>query len=183
MLFIFLANTGYGQRKNIIDSTYRKKFIGFNINPLLSQVMPFNNINQGVTDPSIIFRSYREKFGTRLAIGINTDVNTLDVIAFSGLMGIGSRKKLYNNFYWLSGFEFRVRAINRQLNLPASTTLGNEFVGIANYWGIEYQINNAISISTETAFEFGINPGPFAEAVVSLRPPISLQCHFFIPRK
>ena len=123
MLFIFLANTGYGQRKNIIDSTYRKKFIGFNINPLLSQVMPFNNINQGVTDPSIIFRSYREKFGTRLAIGINTDVNTLDVIAFSGLMGIGSRKKLYNNFYWLSGFEFRVRAINRQLNLPASTTL------------------------------------------------------------
>lgn len=173
----------YADSWNYTDSFRKKKFIGFNINPLLSQITPFNNIRQGVTDPSIIFRAYNKSIGSRVAVGINTDVNTLEVIAFSFYFGITKRQKLYNNFYWIGGFEFRTRALNRNLNTGGTTTLGNEFVGLANVWGIEYQLNNAISISTEAALEFGSSLGSNPRPVISLNPPLSLQLHLFIPRK
>jgi hypothetical protein len=183
IILFSILSIAQADNNNYTDSFRKKKFIGFNINPLLSQITPFNNIRQGITEPSIIFRTYNKSYGSRIAIGINTDINTMDLIAFSFSAGLTKRKKLYNNFYWIGGFEFRTRAINRNLNTGGTTTLGNEFVGIANVWGIEYQLNNALSVSTETALELGASLGVNSQPVLSLRPPFSLQLHLFIPRK
>lgn len=180
--FWCLSSMMFADQSNYTDSFRKKRFIGFNANPLLSQITPFNNIRQGITDPAMIFRSFNKSIGTRLAIGINTDVNTVELLAFSLYFGFTKRKKLYNNFYWTGGFEFRTRAVNNNTG-GTSVTLGDEFVGIANVWGIEYQINDAISISTETALELGTTLGINSRAAISLRPPLSLQLHLFIPRK
>ena len=73
---------------------------------------------------------------------------------------------------------------NNTLNTTGTnTTLATDFVGIAPFWGVEYQLNKTISFSTESALLIGGDPSGNGSFRIALNPPISIFCHFYIPKK
>lgn len=146
------------------DSSKSQKIVGFDANTLLGQVVPFSNFQQDVGFPAVVVRRLWNGHGYRTAAGIDFDGNS-GVENFYLSFGYARRKQLGPKYYYTTGLEFR---------LISTQDFFNDFVGIANYWGFEYQLNKVVSLSTEAALQLAI----VDIFNLSVTPPVRIQCHF-----
>lgn len=156
------------------------RYFGFNCNPLLSQVIPFNSINPVSTNASILVRSYNAKNnGFRAGYGISTGDNN----GFMNMyLSIDSdrRRKLGGKWVYFQGFGASLKLVSNNLNRIAPPQVSEEYtLAIGWHWGVEYKFNDVFSLSTEATFRLGVNLDNGA-GVLKIDPPINLIAHFNI---
>lgn len=162
--------------------TPREKTVAINMTPLLSMVLPFNKTNLSLIGPyNITFKNYRNNHGWRLGLGAsmaNVDNPTNNDLRVVIGAGYGWRKPIYKRWHYTFGIDAMV--FWGSLGVPNNTIDNSLFgVGIAPTWGIEYDIQDRVSLSTETALlvanTVADNSG-FAneQLIVTFIPPIAL---------
>ena len=160
----------HAQKKVNTDSLRTGTVVGFNANAMLSQIVPFNSISNNVPAPSIILRTIKNGHGFRLAVGFDLDQSSAVLNNLYGSIGYTAKRGIGKNFYWIKGVDAR---------FYASEVIDEGAIALSPYWGVEYNLNNVISFSTETHLDIGY--GLFwGEPIISLKPPTIIQCHFKI---
>jgi len=147
------------------SSSKSQKYVGFDANTMLSQVVPFSNFQQGVGFPAVLVRRLWDGHGYRTGIGFGLDADNVFLENAYISFGYARLKDLGEKYSYTTGLEIR---------LVSSVGSGADFVGLANYWGFEYRLNNVISISTEASLQLGV----LDDFQISVRPPVRIQCHF-----
>lgn len=157
---------------NLSAFSQRSHLVGFDANTLLRQVIPFNNVQTRNLAPAIVSRRLWGERGYRFATSFNMIDNNDNLTLYLSL-GYTRKQPIGHHFNYIKGIDVR---------LAASDVDEQGYFAIAPYWGLEYDINDVISVSTETAlvagyfFEFGF-PG------IDISPPLHIQCHFNINNK
>jgi hypothetical protein len=151
---------------------YETRFIGFDANGLLSQVMPFNTVIPRSNAPSVISRRMWGNRGVRTGFGAVYDFENEELAAMNWTFGYTSKKQIQGKFYWLRGIDVKFIFTNQ----PSSFFSNQGFFGVSPYWGVEYQLNQVVSFSTETNLDLGFDFDAFG--VIQMIPPLHIQCHF-----
>lgn len=156
------------------------RYVGFNCNPLLAQVIPFNAINPISTNASILVRSYNNKAnGFRAGYGISTGDNNGFMNMYLSLDS-DRRRKLGGKWIYFQGFGASLKLVSNNLSRIAPQQVSEEYtLALGWHWGVEYKFNDVFSMSTEATFRFGINLDE-GTAVLKIDPPINLMAHFNI---
>ena len=172
---VLLTLVSYAQQDTLepAPEQWKKHIVGFDANTMLSQVVPFNAFRTNSAFPSIVSRRLFGNRGYRFAAGLDVDFNNEQINNAYISIGSTRKQKLNKRLYWVKGFDAR---------FYATDNFNTGFIGIAPYWGVEYQVNDIFSLSSETSLEIGLEPN-FGELAIQLRPPVHIQCHFFINKK
>jgi len=174
LILIVSAECAVAQTDTIdldVANTQNMHLVGFDANAMLSQVIPFNAFQSNSAFPALVSRRLWDGKGVRVAAGLDIS-DDFDLNNFFVSLGYTNKKILSNRVYWVKGFDFRLYAFN-------DFEVG--FFGIAPYRGVEFQVNPVISLSAEASLEVGIDP-EWGDFVLQLRPPVHIQCHFYINR-
>ncbi|PCJ67747.1 MAG: hypothetical protein COA58_01020 [Bacteroidetes bacterium] len=161
VLFLILVSFKANAQRDTVVHTH---LVGFDANSMISQFVPFNTITPSVGFPAIITRRMWNNKGFRSTAGFHLDPNSFNIDNFYFSFGYTAKKDLGKRISWIKGIDIK------------AYSEGNDFgfFGIAPYWGVEYNFNEIISVSTETAIQLGLIDGP----VLDIKPPIHIQCHF-----
>lgn len=131
-----------------------KKEIGLDVTGLLAQLTPFNTVKAPNNMVGFKFKKYGRRFAYRLSFGFDIterDENNLNFFYFSS--GYERRRILGKKFAYNSGWEGVLGVQN--------VTQGETFVGIANFHGIDFNVNEMIFVGIETQLRLTIaNFGP-----------------------
>jgi hypothetical protein len=146
------------------DTVVHDHYVGFDANSMLSQVIPFNTFNSSVGFPAIITRRLWNNKGFRSTAGLEIDQNRFTLSNFYFSVGYTSKKDIGEKFSWIRGIDVKVYGSNEELG----------FFGFGPYWGVEYHVNDVLSLSTESAIQLGF----VNDVVLDIRPPVHIQCHF-----
>jgi len=160
VLLVSFSLTAEAQRDTIVHDHY----VGFDANTMLSQVVPFNTFNSSVGFPAIVTRRLWNNKGFRTTAGFEVDQNNFSFSNFYFSIGYTSKKDIGKNWSWIRGIDVKAYGTDDDFG----------FVGFGPYWGVEYHINDVISLSTESAVQLGV----FDDVVLDIRPPVHIQCHF-----
>ena len=160
----------FAQTKGKNDSLRTGTFVGFNANAMLSQIIPFNSISNNVPAPALVLRSIKNGHGFRMAFGIGLDFDNDVLDNLYGSIGYTAKREIGRGFYWIKGIDVR---------FYASEVIDEGAIALSPYWGVEYAINDVISLSTESHLDIGYGLY-WGEPVISLKPPTIIQCHFKI---
>lgn len=169
-MFFLVSQAQYNDSEYDI-SLRNKHYVGFDANAMLGQIIPFSTFQNGAPFASIVSRRIWGERGYRFAAGIDFNSSSFELNNFYLSFGLTRKQMLQGNIYWLKGFDVRITA-NDDFD-------DSNFIGVAPYWGVEYQVNKVFSLSTEASLDFGINP-VIGEVAFQLRPPLRIQCHFFV---
>lgn len=154
----------------------RYKVVGINTTPLLTQLIPFNRSNPLVAGPYFMtLRSYRGRNAFRYGLGANLNSNSINNNNASLNLRLGweRRKSFYEQ--WSYSFGFDLFFSGGGFNL-ANTDIDFGSVGFGFVWGIEYFINQKVSLNIETALYAGTG-------VFQFIPPVGLNLNFIIPKR
>ncbi len=175
---LLLAFTANAQEEVLLPKPIAtsNRYVGFNVNPLLSQMLPLSNVQPLNSLYSIMVRRYFDKeIGIRTGFGVVAGDNNQNAFAFQ--FEFDKRRHLGKNFYYFTGggaaLEI-VEDVNSQFG-----SLEFLFFGVKLHWGIEYLLNNVVSFSTESNLRFGIGKN---DVLFKLSPPLNFMAHFNVTR-
>lgn len=156
------------------------RHIGFNANPLLAQLIPLNSNNPEVTHAALMFRRYNaNNNGFRAAYGVGISSRSDFTNMYLGI-DLDRRRRLSNNWEFFTGPGANLRIVSNNLDRTNTATVEEEFfLGLLYHWGVEFHINEIISVSTETNLMLGLGLDN-DEVVFKLEPPINIFLHFNI---
>jgi hypothetical protein len=161
--------------------TVRRKYIGFDANPLLSQVLPFNRIALDAGVFSITTRNYWGSNGIRLSYGAALAEN-LDVQFLQFMIGYDHRRAISKRWWYNTGVDMVFRFLSED-NVNGNITLGNTSgIGWGGHWGVEYSMSKVVSLSTEANLQLMVLTNNGLVAFI-LQPPINLTAHFNISKQ
>lgn len=154
------------------------RYIGFNTNPLLAQVIPLNSNNPSLTTASLMFRNYNmNNNGFRAAYGLGLG-NEND---FSNMyLGLDHdrRRSISDRWNYFHGYGLQLKIVSNNFNRRSTATVEEEFtLALAYHWGVEYRLNEIVSFSTEATLRFGFGLDN-EDIVFKLDPPINILVHF-----
>lgn len=164
----------------------RTSTIGLNTTPLLVQLLPFNRSDPQLAGPYFVtLRSYNSKdVAFRLGIGWNVStgdgVSDVDDAHINLRLGWEKRKGIFKKWTYSGGFDFFLSA--GDLNISSEKDNDTLLVGLGPTWGIDYFINEAISLSIETSLLIGYTPD-LDGIQLEFIPPIALYLNFAVPKK
>ncbi len=129
----------------------RGKEIGLDFTSLLDRFIPFNFIQQNSALAGIKFKKYGKSIGFRLAFGGNLDsFGDNPFLYFS--VGYEKRRQIHNRWTYTRGWELYGFGDSRN-------DRDENGLGISRFYGIEYNINDKMFVSTEAALQLGIQDG------------------------
>lgn len=154
-------------------NTDRASYIGFNTSQLLQQLLPFNAIPIQQNMYALTYRKYKFGRGVRYSAGVNVHQNE-DEIQWWGLRVDWDRKRnLLGRWDYFCGGGAGIEFFDdpEQVNSffsPEINVLGQL------HWGIEYRLNQVMSLSMECQglLKLGSNTS------VNLRAPTVITAHF-----
>jgi hypothetical protein len=148
------------------------RFVGFNANPILSQLIPFSTIPNNFQTPSVVWRNLKKGKGIEYGLGFNLSEDDE-----SGFISVGYAKKarLHKNFHWSSSIGLMIAGHNESPSSPAG------FFGLFNAFGVEYHINEIVSVAARAELLFGT--GDIEGPVFELRAPRFILVYFRVPKK
>ncbi len=132
----------------------KENYVGFNTAPMLNQFVPFNALDPSKQLVSVNFRRYTNNKGYRLGLGSNLEVDG-DIQSFAFKYDVDKRRQISQKMLYNLGYGFGFEYFE-------DLTEGNGFFfginGFADaifaiHWGVEYQINPMISLSTEASWQ------------------------------
>lgn len=164
---------------NVAHSQNNYRSVGFNTNPILAQILPFNNIPSSTSLYSIIVRNYgTSNSGIRTGFGVQLS-EFLNQNAFLFSIGWETRRKIKGKLFYITGVSAAIEFIedNQTVSFFGNTDM---FGGCVVHWGIEYRFNDLISLSTESRLRLGL--GDFGPSI-KLDAPQYIVAHFNISKK
>jgi hypothetical protein len=154
------------------------RFVGFDGNPLLSRIIPMNNLQSNTFTASILVRRYKaNNKGLRMGYGLNLS-NTIDNMFFS--VDYDRRFKLRKNWHYFHGFgtSLKLFSDNSFSGVFQVRTVSQQSLELGWHWGFEYNIDKVFSVSTETSLVIGRDLSGFSENFIRINMPISIMLHF-----
>lgn len=152
----------------------KDRFVGINVSPLVSNLIPFNNA-QGILQGghSIQYLSIKPEtnrmnrilMGFRLRELGNNSSDEFIALRFT----TSKRVNLHKNWTAFRGFDIHVGA--GDLKQPFETDFNEGFLGIGPHYGIEFHPLPRLSFSTEAYAFFGL--GSESGIVFNVVPPLS----------
>jgi hypothetical protein len=147
------------------------RFVGFNANPIMSRVIPFNITPTNFRTPSVVWRNLKKGKGVEFGAGFDLSEN-LESVFLS--VGYAKKARLHKNFFWSSSF-----GLMTSFFADATSIDENAFFGLYNTFGVEYQINEIVSVAARAELLLGGG----ADIIINLRPPSFILVYFRVPRK
>lgn len=171
-IFVMLFNISLFSKEIEPEPLY-VKYIGFNINPLLSQLIPMNNINPNINSFAVNSRSFKGRHGFKSNFGVFLDESFNNEKFVSMSVGYENRRKLTERIYFLKGID---------LNILFSETFSDftSLVGPGLSWGIEYKFTKHISLSTYANLRLLVGE---PNTLFQLEPPLNIGINFLISEK
>lgn len=164
-----------------VKDTSHYKYMGFDANPLMSQILPLNRITLDSRVFSIVRRNYRGNFGYRVSYGIGIS-DQLDLQFFSFMLGFDRRREISPRWYYFNGLDMVIRAFNDNGLIGQVQPGQTSGFGIGSHWGVEYRLGKVVSLSTEANLTFLLLTDTDSPDFI-LQPPMNLTAHFNITRK
>lgn len=177
LVFVLLTGILGSARANSGDSI-KQKFLGFDANPLMSQVLPFNRISLDAKVFAITRRNYWGNNGVRTSYGLGLSDN-LDLQFFQFMIGYDHRRSISHRWLYFAGVDFVLRSFSETPNGSGVVLSNTSGVGIGGHWGVEYKISPVVSFSTESNLQL-IATTDVGGAAFILQPPLNLTAHFNI---
>lgn len=164
----------------------RSKVIGLNTTPLLVQLIPFNRSNPMVVGPYFIStRSYSKKnkafrFGFGWDLQFSDFGDGLEQNHFNLRLGYDKRRDLSRRWSYTTGMDFVISG--GDFNIPGDKQADSGFLGLGGHWGVDYFINQNISLSTELMLLVGLETN---NGDLNLRfiPPVAINLNLWRPSK
>jgi len=155
------------------------KEFGFNMTGLVSNFIPFNSTKLGLQRYAFSYKKTRikKKSGKlatlRFGIGIDNIFDDNGFFNFNFRIGGEKKRKLSEKFTFISGNDFilLVEPVNenaKDLIFEDTPKIG---VGYSHPFGIEFHLNNRVSLYTETALQVTVG---FPPVVLRVVPPASI---------
>lgn len=154
------------------------RFIGFDGNPLLSRIIPLNNLQANTFTAGILVRRYKaNNKGVRLGYGLNIGSN-IENMFFSA--DYDRRFKLRKNWHYFHGYGAALKLFsnNSFSRVFQVRTVSQQSLELGWHWGFEYNIDKVFSVSTETSLVIGRDLSGFNENFVRINLPVSIMLHF-----
>lgn len=157
----------------------KQNYVGFNTAPMLNQFVPFNALDPSRQLVSVNFRRYTNNKGYRLGLGSNLEVDG-DIQSFAFKYDVDKRREISKKMLYSLGYGFGFEYFE-------DLTEGNGFFfginGFADaifavHWGIEYQINPMISLSTEASWQLRLG----TTGGMRIVPPLAIIANFKIDK-
>jgi|GEM_PF-3342963 len=126
-----------------------KKEIGIDVTGLLAQLTPFNTVKAPNNFVGFKFKKYARRYAFRLSFGFDiSEFDDEDLNFFYLSAGYERRRILGKRFAYNSGWEgiFGVESSNS----------GIPFVGVNNFHGIDFNINDMVFVGIETQLRLTI---------------------------
>jgi hypothetical protein len=140
------------------------KEVCFNVNSLISQVVPFNLKEVPTGFSSIKTKWYGKKYAFRSEFGININSGFDDDILLYVGLGYEKRRNLHKNFHYTSGADGFLLIDNG--NRSNAITL----IGFNKFYGLEYHINNKFFVGTEAKLSLGVG----SDLRLQFLPPVAI---------
>jgi hypothetical protein len=188
--FISAQDTITATRANIeilpqVSKYYPKsRMAGFNITPLLTQLIPFNRADPRDIGPFLMrFKNYKNgKTAVRFGLGVDINENDFFVDGNQPFIhihwGWERRKNITDRWSYTRGID--AVAFVGPFNIPGDSRNSDaSSVGIGLPWGIEYAIAPHITLSTEV--ELAILLGDFGPNI-RLLPPVGLFLNYYFTK-
>lgn len=171
LLAIITNNINAQQNKTDSLKTPKIRTVSINITPLLITLSPFNKSNATIIGPyNVAFKFGRKNKAFRIGMGAElNEAREESRLSFR----IGYEKQINLSKKWMYYLGTDLIFFNGGLNTPNNSGNIANGVGVAPLWGIEYKIQENITLSTETALFIGM-----VEKTELLSPQIGF---FFIP--
>jgi hypothetical protein len=147
-----------------------EKYVGFNINPIMSQFVPFSTIDARPLEGALIRRTYKGNRAFKRTYQL--DFSDIDNPSMLLALGVEKRKAITPKFWYLSSLEGAFMIVQEQQAFFSSPVK----VGLLNHWGVEYRIHPKISFST-TAILGLLLDAEFGEPFFYIRPPLNISAH------
>lgn len=180
-LFLFLL-VGLCLRANAAATdSASKKYVGFDANPLLSQVLPLNRVILSSNTFAITTRRFWGNDGFRACYGIGLG-EELEVQFFQLMVGYENRRKISNRWYFFSGVDMILRASSEETTSGSLASGQAQGFGAGGHWGAEFTLGKVLSFSTEASLRLLVNLDDGGASFL-LVPPINLTAHFNISKK
>ncbi len=166
------------------EQATKSKYFGFNTNPILAQILPFNRIDPALTNASIMLRIYsRHNTGVRFAYGLSLGDDN-DFLNMYLSIDNDKRRSISSKWLFFYGFGGGIKAVSNNFNRVPNSPVTSEFlIGPTCHWGIEYRVTNILSVSTEATLRIGLGFGngqDFISPIAKIDPPINIIAHFNI---
>jgi hypothetical protein len=171
-IFLILFSSTLFSKEIEPESMY-VKYIGFNVNPLLSQLIPMNNINPNINSFAVNSRSFKGRHGFKSNFGVFFDESFNNEQFVSLSFGYENRRKLTDRIYFLKGIDLNILISESFLDFSS-------LVGPGLSWGIEYKITKHISLSTYANLRLLMGE---PNVLFQLEPPLSIGINFLISEK
>jgi len=179
MIFVFLiAGFGTAFSQVPVDPLRYKEF-GFNMTGLVSNFIPFNSTKLGLQRYAFSYKFTRirkktSKLSTlRLGIGLDNILDDTEAFNFNFRLGVERKQILSDKWTFITGNDFIL--LLEPININASEEFFEDTprigIGYSRPFGIEFHLNNRISIYTETALQITAGFPPIAVRIV---PPASI---------
>ena len=179
LIFAFLFfGFGAGSAQVPLDPVKYKEF-GLNMTGLVSNFIPFNSTKLGIQRYAFAYKYTRikKKSGKlatlRLGLGVDNIFDENNSFNFNFRIGMEKKRKLSEKWTFISGNDFIlfVEPVNvnaKDFFFEDAPKIG---VGYAHPFGIEFHINNRVSLYTETSLQITAGFPPVTLRVV---PPASI---------
>jgi len=180
IIFVFCILLAFSVRAQGKD-TLRRRYIGFDANPLLSQVLPLNRIALDANVFGITRRNYIGYNGVRTAYGVGLS-DQLDLQFLQFMVGYDHRKVISPRWWYFAGVDMVIRSFFGTNSNGGSDLNGTAGFGFGGHWGVEYALSRVVSFSTEANLQLMLLTNQGSASFI-LQPPLNITAHFNISRK
>lgn len=191
LLSFFLFTSLFAQDAPPATNTYNKQF-GFDASVLINRFLNFSGTNPPSSPYQITYRKYGETSNQRYGLGFRIDLDAGDIdltTQTSILFRFG--KERFKNFgkilpqnpkisRWRAfyGLDWKTQLVIQHIGPSDLTNLSVGF-GPSPFFGLSFQINERLSISTEMAYDINLNYSRISERNVvqfssEFVPPVAL---------
>jgi len=188
LLLVFMT-LGLFVNNSICQENEYNRQLGVDASKFLSQFLSFGDSNNNLSPYFILLKKYKGDKNIRYGLGGNLNLRLSDARSLAQIdFKIGSERFIDFGKHWrgLYGLDTKY-GINAIFSNNGNNAIGLR-MGIAPFLGIQFRINERLSIATETAYNLWI-VGEFQEDVTDFRintvfePPLSILFQFDFYKK
>jgi hypothetical protein len=179
LLILIAAFYDNSSGASIPRDTAKRKYLGFDANPLLSQLIPLNRIGLDANVFAITRRNYWGQNGIRASYGVGLSEN-LDIQFLQVMVGYDHRRSISNRWLYFAGVDMIIRVLSEETFAGGGSTISSTpGFGWGGHWGVEYKLSRIVSLSTEANLQLMLFSSNGSASFI-LQPPMNISAHFNI---
>ena len=183
-LLLVFALLGFSIQDSSCQENPYSRQVGVDVTKFLSQFLNFGDATNNLSPYFILLKKYKGDKNTRYGLGADLNVRLSNSRSLMQIdFKIGSERFVDFGKHWrgLYGLDTKY-GVNILFNNDTNNAIGVRF-GVAPFLGLQYRLNERLSIATETAYNLWL-VGEFQEDLTDFRintvfePPLSVLLQF-----